>query len=102
MKDQPIRTTVIGSYPFPGWLEFSSRNLDQFGAADISEMQDDAVMANAHSTLCTTKRVTVTWKTRRSIPQKKAKLSGVMMLSECVVLLWMGKLHLSTMIAELE
>jgi 5-methyltetrahydropteroyltriglutamate--homocysteine methyltransferase len=38
----PLRTSVIGSYPFPGWLEFSSRHLDQFGSADISEMQDDA------------------------------------------------------------
>ena len=23
MKDLPLRTTVIGSYPFPGWLEFA-------------------------------------------------------------------------------
>lgn len=44
MQDTPIRTTVIGSYPFPGWLEFSSQHLDQFGSADIEEMQHDAVM----------------------------------------------------------
>src|SRR5687768_18511031 len=43
MKDRPLRTSVIGSYPFPGWLEFASQNLSQFGAADIAEMQDDAV-----------------------------------------------------------
>ena len=44
MKDQPLRTSVIGSYPFPGWLEFASQNLDQFGSADLAEMQDDAAM----------------------------------------------------------
>jgi 5-methyltetrahydropteroyltriglutamate--homocysteine methyltransferase len=42
MKSQPLRTSVIGSYPFPGWLEFSARHLDQFGIADVAEMQDDA------------------------------------------------------------
>ena len=41
----PIRTTVVGSYPFPGWLEFASQHLDQFGPADIEEMIDDAVIA---------------------------------------------------------
>lgn len=40
---KPIRTTVIGSYPFPGWLEFVSQNLDKFGAADIEEAIEDAV-----------------------------------------------------------
>lgn len=48
MQDQPIRTTVIGSYPFPSWLEYSSRHLDQFGSADINEMQDDAVRVAIH------------------------------------------------------
>jgi 5-methyltetrahydropteroyltriglutamate--homocysteine methyltransferase len=48
MHIRPLRTTVIGSYPFPGWLEFSSGNLDQFGANDIAEMQDDAVIATLH------------------------------------------------------
>lgn len=43
MKDQPLRTTVIGSYPFPAWLEFATRNLDVFGSADREEMIDDAV-----------------------------------------------------------
>lgn len=42
MKDQPLRTSVIGSYPFPSWLEFSAQHLDQFGSADLTEMQDDA------------------------------------------------------------
>ena len=44
MKSQPLRTSVIGSYPFPGWLEFSSQHLEKFGSADIAEMQDDAAM----------------------------------------------------------
>ena len=44
MKDQPLRTSVIGSYPFPGWLEFSAQHLGQFGTADLQEMQDDAAM----------------------------------------------------------
>ncbi|HEY0679912.1 MAG TPA: cobalamin-independent methionine synthase II family protein [Chitinophagaceae bacterium] len=48
MNQIPIRTTVIGSYPFPGWLEFASRNLEKFGAADIEEMIEDAVIAAIH------------------------------------------------------
>jgi 5-methyltetrahydropteroyltriglutamate--homocysteine methyltransferase len=48
MQPIPIRTTVIGSYPFPGWLEFGSQNLSQFGAADIEEMIEDAVIAAIH------------------------------------------------------
>ena len=43
MQPRPIRTTVIGSYPFPGWLEFSASHLDQFGPADREELIDDAV-----------------------------------------------------------
>ncbi|MBT5926897.1 MAG: cobalamin-independent methionine synthase II family protein [Verrucomicrobia bacterium] len=43
MKDHPLRTTVIGSYPFPGWLEFGCQNLEAFGSADREEMIDDAV-----------------------------------------------------------
>lgn len=43
-----MRTTVIGSYPFPGWLEFAAGNLDQFGADDLAEMLDDAVLAAVH------------------------------------------------------
>lgn len=48
MKDQPLRTTVIGSYPFPGWLEFAAQNLDRFGPDDIAEIQHDAVVAAIH------------------------------------------------------
>src|SRR6266404_6242274 len=43
MKQRPLRTTVIGSYPFPGWLEFTSSRLDEFGADDLAELLDDAV-----------------------------------------------------------
>jgi 5-methyltetrahydropteroyltriglutamate--homocysteine methyltransferase len=39
---------VIGSYPFPGWLEHASNWLEQFGPADIEEMQEDAVIAAVH------------------------------------------------------
>ena len=48
MKDNPIRTTVIGSYPFPAWLEFSTNNLEKFGEADLIEMQEDAVKVAIH------------------------------------------------------
>ena len=43
MKEQPLRTTVIGSYPFPGWLEFACQNLEEFGESDREEMIDDAL-----------------------------------------------------------
>lgn len=48
MKERPLRTTVIGSYPFPGWLEFACQHLDQFGEADRVELQEDAVIAAIH------------------------------------------------------
>jgi 5-methyltetrahydropteroyltriglutamate--homocysteine methyltransferase len=44
VKERPLRTSVIGSYPFPGWLEFASQHLDQFGEADLKELQEDAVV----------------------------------------------------------
>jgi len=48
MQPIPIRTTVIGSYPFPGWLEFAVKNLHEFGNADREEMIEDAVIAAIH------------------------------------------------------
>ncbi len=48
MQPIPLRTTVIGSYPFPAWLEFACQHLDQFGKDDLAEMQDDAVIAALH------------------------------------------------------
>lgn len=48
MNERPLRTTVIGSYPFPSWLEFVSLHLDQFGTDEIVEMQEDAVITAVH------------------------------------------------------
>ena len=48
---RPLQTTVIGSYPFPGWLEFASAHLDHFGEADIEELRTDAVIAAVHDQL---------------------------------------------------
>ena len=48
MQPLPIRTTVVGSYPFPGWLEFAIKNLHEFGNADREEMVEDAVIAAIH------------------------------------------------------
>jgi 5-methyltetrahydropteroyltriglutamate--homocysteine methyltransferase len=48
VKDRPLRTTVIGSYPFPGWLEHACQNLAAFGPDDRAELQDDAVIAALH------------------------------------------------------
>jgi 5-methyltetrahydropteroyltriglutamate--homocysteine methyltransferase len=48
---RPLRTTVIGSYPFPGWLEFASVHLEEFGDADLEEIRTDAVIAAVHDQL---------------------------------------------------
>jgi 5-methyltetrahydropteroyltriglutamate--homocysteine methyltransferase len=48
MKERPLRTTVIGSYPFPGWLEFASTRLGEFGSDDVAELIDDAVTVAVH------------------------------------------------------
>jgi 5-methyltetrahydropteroyltriglutamate--homocysteine methyltransferase len=51
MKSNPLRTSVIGSYPFPGWLEFACQHLAQFGDSDRTELQDDAVIVALHDQL---------------------------------------------------
>ncbi|HWQ83075.1 MAG TPA: cobalamin-independent methionine synthase II family protein [Anaerolineales bacterium] len=51
MKERPLRTTVIGSYAFPSWLEFASQHLDQFGTNEFTEIQEDAVIAAIHDQL---------------------------------------------------
>jgi 5-methyltetrahydropteroyltriglutamate--homocysteine methyltransferase len=51
MKELPLRTTVVGSYPFPGWLEFACQHLDKFGDADREELMEDAVIAAVHDQL---------------------------------------------------
>ena len=48
MQSCPLRTTVIGSYPFPAWLEHACQHLPAFGSADLAEMQNDAVVAAVH------------------------------------------------------
>lgn len=48
MQPRPLRTTVIGSYPFPGWLEFACQHLEAFGPADRTELQEDAVITAVH------------------------------------------------------
>ena len=48
MQPRPLRSTVIGSYPFPAWLEFATKFLDEFGTDDVAEMQDDAVRCAIH------------------------------------------------------
>ena len=48
MKENPLRSSVIGSYPFPSWLEFASQHLAVFGRSDVSEIQNDAVIAAVH------------------------------------------------------
>lgn len=48
MQGHPVRTSVIGSYPFPGWLELATRHLGEFGPDDLAEVQEDAVVAALH------------------------------------------------------
>lgn len=48
MQPRALRTTVIGSYPFPAWLELAARHLHEFGVADRRELQEDAVIAAIH------------------------------------------------------
>lgn len=45
MQPVPLRTSVIGSYPLPGWLELAGRHLAEFGPADRAELQEDAATA---------------------------------------------------------
>jgi 5-methyltetrahydropteroyltriglutamate--homocysteine methyltransferase len=51
MNSCPLRTSVIGSYPFPGWLELAATHLDRFGPDDLAEVQEDAVIAAVHDQL---------------------------------------------------
>jgi len=48
MKTTPLRTSVIGSYPFPSWLHFTGDNLNEFGSDDIEELKDDATICAIH------------------------------------------------------
>jgi 5-methyltetrahydropteroyltriglutamate--homocysteine methyltransferase len=44
MEVRALRTAVVGSYPFPGWLEFAMGRLESFGPSDRRELIEDAVM----------------------------------------------------------
>jgi 5-methyltetrahydropteroyltriglutamate--homocysteine methyltransferase len=41
----PVLTTVVGSYPFPGWLELCALHQDELGPDDLDEALEDAVAA---------------------------------------------------------
>ena len=43
MPHDPIRTTVVGSHPSPGWLELAAAHLDELGPDDREEATRDAV-----------------------------------------------------------
>ena len=44
MPHAPIETTVIGSYPFPGWLELCTSRTDELGPDDADEAARDATL----------------------------------------------------------
>jgi 5-methyltetrahydropteroyltriglutamate--homocysteine methyltransferase len=48
VNERPLRTTVVGSYPFPGWVEHAASHLDDFGPDDAAELADDAVLCAIH------------------------------------------------------
>jgi 5-methyltetrahydropteroyltriglutamate--homocysteine methyltransferase len=43
MPHEPIMTTVIGSYPLPGWAELAQEHRAELGEDDLLELQRDAV-----------------------------------------------------------
>jgi len=45
VAEVPVQTTVIGSHPFPGWLEVATGELERFGPADREELGRDATTA---------------------------------------------------------
>ena len=45
MPHEPVRTTVVGSYPFPGWVELAANHVDELGPDDRDEAIRDAVWA---------------------------------------------------------
>jgi 5-methyltetrahydropteroyltriglutamate--homocysteine methyltransferase len=51
IDSNPLRNSVIGSYPFPSWLELASQNLSSFGVNNVAEVQRDAVIAAVHDQL---------------------------------------------------
>jgi 5-methyltetrahydropteroyltriglutamate--homocysteine methyltransferase len=51
VTERPLRTTVVGSYPLPGWLELATAHLDELGRDDIGELTEDAVVCAVHDQL---------------------------------------------------
>jgi 5-methyltetrahydropteroyltriglutamate--homocysteine methyltransferase len=47
-RSRQLSTTVVGSYPLPGWLEHAVASIEAFGPADVAELQDDAVTVAIH------------------------------------------------------
>ncbi|MDQ3777294.1 MAG: cobalamin-independent methionine synthase II family protein [Actinomycetota bacterium] len=45
MPHEAVRTTVVGSYPFPGWLELAAAHIGELGPDDREEAIRDAVWA---------------------------------------------------------
>jgi len=45
MPHDPILSTVVGSYPFPGWLELAGAHAGELGPDDVEEAQRDATLA---------------------------------------------------------
>jgi 5-methyltetrahydropteroyltriglutamate--homocysteine methyltransferase len=43
MPHEPILTTVIGSYPLPGWAQLAYDHRDELGEDDVAELRRDAV-----------------------------------------------------------
>jgi 5-methyltetrahydropteroyltriglutamate--homocysteine methyltransferase len=43
MPHEPILTSVIGSYPLPGWAEHALAHADALGPDDLAELRRDAV-----------------------------------------------------------
>jgi 5-methyltetrahydropteroyltriglutamate--homocysteine methyltransferase len=48
---EPILTTVIGSYPLPGWAELAGLHRDELGEDDLAELRRDAVTVAIHDQL---------------------------------------------------
>lgn len=51
MPRTPITTTVVGSYPAPGWVELAQAHRDELGEDDLAELRRDAVAVAVHDQL---------------------------------------------------
>jgi 5-methyltetrahydropteroyltriglutamate--homocysteine methyltransferase len=51
VNERPLRTTVVGSYPLPGWLQLATAHLDELGSDDVEELVEDAVVCAVHDQL---------------------------------------------------